>query len=308
MQPTRGAVFVPYQVRAQSEVRHHFTVDVEEAFQVSAFEPYVERSRWDGLPSRVERNVDVLLELLNVSQSTGTFFTLGWIARRHPNLVRRIAEQGHEIASHGWWHRRVHRLTPTDFRQDVRESKALLEDLCGKKVEGFRAPSFSIVPGCEWAFDVLLDEGYRYDSSIFPVRRRGSGYPGTPRVPFLIQRPSGHLLELPLATARFPGFSVPAAGGGYLRQLPFVFIHRAFSQFTARGIPGMFYVHPWELDPDQPRIPTSLFTRLRHYRGLRTVKSRLERLLAEFRFTSVADSPHLTPRDDAQLIAAGAQA
>jgi polysaccharide deacetylase family protein (PEP-CTERM system associated) len=273
---------------AQDTVEHFFTVDVEEYFQVTAFEGIVERSDWERRPSRVERSVDELLEMLERHGAKGTFFTLGWIGRSHPALVRRIAEAGHEVASHGYWHYRVSTLDREGFREEVRHSKAVLEDCTGQRVEGYRAPSFSIRPGAEWAFDVLLEEGYRYDSSLFPIRRPDYGYPAAPTRPHLIRRAGGELLELPLATTTIGGMRLPAAGGGYLRQLPFGLIRRAFREHGERGLPGMFYIHPWEIDVDQPRLPVSWLTRLRHYGGLARTRPRLERLLGEFRFTSIA--------------------
>lgn len=266
---------------------HLFTVDVEDYFQVNAFEGTVLRTNWDSYPTRVERNVDILLGLLDRKGVRGTFFTLGWVARKHPSIVRKIAAGGHEIASHGWWHRKVTSLTPEEFRADVRSSKSLLESVSGQRVYGYRAPSFSIVPGGEWAFDILLEEGYRYDSSLFPIRRPDYGYPGVPPDPHLIRRLSGTLLELPLATMSLAGVRLPAAGGGYFRNFPFGVFRQAFRRLSARNASGMFYIHPWELDPAQPRLPVSLLARLRHYSGLERTLPRLERLLDEFRFTSV---------------------
>ena len=267
---------------------HLFSVDVEEYFQVSAFDSLVDRGSWGSYASRVERSVDLLLEMLARRQAFGTFFTLGWVADKHPHLVRRIAAAGHEVASHGFWHRRVTTLSPAAFREDLRSSKAALESVGGQSVLGFRAPSFSIVPGGEWAFDVLLEEGYRYDSSLFPIRRPGYGYPGAPAVAHLIERSGGTLLEIPMATTDIAGIRVPAAGGAYLRQLPYALTRRAFREHGARGHSAMFYVHPWELDPEQPRLDVSWLTRLRHYRGLDRMKGRIERLLDDFQFTSVA--------------------
>jgi polysaccharide deacetylase family protein (PEP-CTERM system associated) len=266
-----------------------FSIDVEEHFQANAFDRVVSREDWDRQPSRVEGNTERLLDLLGRTGARATCFVLGWVAERHPALVRRIAAEGHEVASHGWWHRRIGSLTAQELRQEVRDSKRILEDLTGTPVVGFRAPSFSITPGREWAFDVLLEEGYTYDSSLFPIRRPDYGYPASPVVPHEIRRPSGVLLEIPMATARVFGMRIPAAGGGYLRQLPYALIQRAARDAIARGRPGMFYIHPWEVDPGQPRFPVGMLTRVRHYGGLEKTLGHLERLLSEFRFTSVAE-------------------
>ena len=275
---------------------HFFTIDVEEHFHVSAFDGLIDRADWERLESRVERNVGVLLDLLARHDTLATFFTVGWVARKYPALVRRIADAGHEVASHSFWHRKVSGLTPAEFRSDVHDCKAALEDASGRPVRGFRAPSFSIRPGGEWAFDVLLEEGHVYDSSLFPIHRPDYGYPSAPSAPHLIRRPAGTLLELPLATLAIGRMRLPAAGGGYLRQFPLALIRRAFRQHEARGIPGMFYVHPWEVDPDQPRIEAPWLTRVRHYRGLERTMPRLDQLLTEFRFTSVASAFALDAR------------
>jgi polysaccharide deacetylase family protein (PEP-CTERM system associated) len=275
-------------VPMRAPVEHIFTVDVEEYFQVGAFERVVSPQEWGAYPSRIERTMDALLNLLALRGATGTFFTLGWIAERYPRLVRRIHDAGHEVASHGYWHRRVDTLSPREFRDDVRASKAVLENACGTAVVGFRAPNFSIKPGGEWAFDILLEEGYRYDSSLFPIRRPGYGYPDAPPLPHFIHRPGGSLCELPLATTTWRGMRIPAAGGAYLRHFPYAIIRRAFAEHTENGIPATFYIHPWELDPDQPRLTVPWHTKIRHYAGLARTVPRLDRLLSEFRFTSVA--------------------
>jgi len=267
---------------------HIFSVDVEDYFQVSAFEGVVDRADWDSYPSRVERSTEALLELLARHGAQGTFFTLGWVARRFPELVRRISASGHEVASHGFWHRRIPTMTREQFREDVRDAKHTLEDACGEAVLGFRAPTFSILPGLEWAFDVLLEEGYRYDSSLFPIWRPGGyGYARAPMVPHLIARDGGSLLELPMAVTHVFGLRTPAAGGGYLRQFPFGIIRRAFRDHAERGATATFYVHPWEIDVGQPRLEVGWLTRQRHYGGLDRTLSLLERLLGEFRWTSV---------------------
>lgn len=272
-------------------MRHHFTVDVEEYFQVSAFERHVPRSSWSQLPQRLSVGVPPLLELLGRHQSRGTFFVLGWVVQHQPDIVRAISQAGHEVASHGWDHRRVTTQTPVEFRESVRRTKQGLESLIGKQVFGFRAPSFSIVPGCEWALDVLIEEGYTYDSSLFPVRRPGGyGYPGIARHPHQIRRPSGTIIELPPTTLRRLGVSIPAAGGAYFRILPYAVARAAFRECERGGVPGTFYVHPWELDPEQPRMSGSVLSKLRHYTGLARTGERLERLLEEFNFTAIADT------------------
>ncbi|HEV2146490.1 MAG TPA: XrtA system polysaccharide deacetylase [Longimicrobiaceae bacterium] len=271
-------------------MRHHFTVDVEEYFQVSAMEPYVPRDRWSGIESRVERSTRLILELMAERDARGTFFVLGWIAERHPGLVREIAEAGHEVASHGWGHRRVTQLTPDQFRRSVRASREVLEDLVGAPVLGYRAPSFSIAAGYEWALDVLLEEGYRYDSSRFPVRRRGYGFAGGARDPHWLERPSGRLGEVPPATLLVGGKNLPAGGGAYFRLFPYALVRAAFREAEARGAPATFYIHPWEVDPEQPRIPVPPATRVRHYGGLRRTVPRLRRLLGEFRFQPIAET------------------
>lgn len=269
---------------------HYFSVDVEEYFQVSAFEASVPRASWETLPSRVEGSVYGILDLLARHGARGTFFTLGWVAERHPGMIRRIVQAGHEVASHGWDHVRVTHQTPEEFRASVRRSKTCLEQLSGAPVLGFRAPSFSIVPGREWALDVLVEEGYRYDSSLFPIRRPGGyGYATAGRDPCVLDRPAGPLVELPPATLRQLGVNLPAGGGAYFRIFPYALVGAAFRDFDRRGVPGTFYMHPWEIDPDQPRQRAPLSSRLRHYTGLSRTLPRLERLLSEFRFTAIAE-------------------
>lgn len=271
---------------APGPTAHVFSVDVEEYFHVNAFEHVVSRDQWAGYPSRLEPSVALLLDLLDEFGARGTFFTLGWVARHHPQVVRAIAARGHEVASHGWWHRRLPTLTAEAFRAEVRESKAELEAVSGQRVDGFRAPSFSLLPGLEWAFDVLLEEGYRYDSSRFPIRRPDYGSPDSPPVPHRIRRPAGTLLELPLATLDRWGVRWPAAGGGYFRQFPYALTRAAFTAWGRQGVPAMFYLHPWEVDPAQPRLPVGAVASFRHYRGLDRTVPRLRQLLADFRFDS----------------------
>ena len=269
---------------------HRFTVDVEEYFQVSAFESSVKRSRWDSLESRVVPSVSTLLDALAEHGARATFFLLGWVAERHPALVRQIAGAGHEVGSHGWDHRRVTDQTPEEFRESARSTKRMLEDLTGRAVVGFRAPSFSIVRGCEWALDILVEEGYRYDSSLFPVRRLGYGYPDGQRDPYWLKRSGGRLAEIPPATLRVCGVNIPAAGGAYFRLLPYRLVRATLRDHERRRVPATFYIHPWEVDPDQPRLDVPWLARLRHYSGLRRTAERLGRLLSEFRFASIADT------------------
>jgi polysaccharide deacetylase family protein (PEP-CTERM system associated) len=267
---------------------HHFTVDVEEYFQVAAFERYLPRESWDYMEWRVARGVARLLELLDRHRATATFFVLGWVAERQPDVVQAIASAGHEVASHGWDHRRLARQTPGEFRDSVRRTKDVLQQLTGRVVLGFRAPSFSIIPGREWALDILIEEGYGYDSSLFPVRRPGYGYPRGKRDPYCLVRPAGRLVEVPPTTLRRLGVNLPAAGGAYLRLLPYELTRAAVRDCERRGQPATIYVHPWELDPGHPRLAVGWVTRLRHYGRLNHVYPRLERLLSEFRFSSIA--------------------
>jgi len=271
-------------------VHHHFTIDLEEYFQVSAFESCVARADWERFESRVAAQVAQLLDLLARHEARATFFVLGWVAERQADLIRTIARAGHEIASHGWDHVRVTQQTPRQFRASIRRSKEMLEAISDAPVVGFRAPSFSIVRGREWALDVLIEEGYRYDSSLFPVRRPGYGYPGGSTDPHWLERPGGGLAEIPPTTLRWCGMRLPAAGGAYFRLLPYSVVQAAFRQFERRGIPGTFYIHPWEVDPEQPRLAVPWTTRLRHYGGLRRTARQLARLLTEFRFTAIRDT------------------
>ena len=282
---------------AGGRVRHFFSVDVEEHFHVNGFEPWVPRGDWDRYPSRVTIGTERVLDLLARHDARATFFTLGWVAERHPALVKRIAAAGHEIASHGSLHRRIPTMSPDEMRADVRKAKRAIEDCTGVQVRGFRAPSFSITKGNEWALEVLLEEGHTYDSSIFPIRRPDYGYPGALTVPHIIRTPSGPITELPLATASLAGMRMPAAGGGYLRQFPLSLMQRALRQYEARRVPAMCYIHPWELDPEQPRIEVPWVPRMRHYRNLEKVAPRLEALFAEFRFGSVFDWMGAAPRE-----------
>lgn len=274
--------------------RHHFTVDVEEYFQVSALTPFVPRSSWENTPSRIDVGMRAILDLLAEHDSRGTFFVLGWVGKYHPDLVREIAAGGHEVASHGWGHERVTTLSQSQFRESVRDSKSKLEDLIGLPVSGYRAPSFSITRGMEWALEILVEEGYRYDSSLFPVRRAGYGFVGGGRDPYVLQTASGPLDELPPATIKAGRLVLPAGGGAYFRLFPYGVVASAVRAAARRGVPATFYIHPWELDPGQPRLDVPLKTRIRHYGGLRRTLPRLRRLLTDFQFQPIVDTLDLT--------------
>ena len=264
------------------------SVDVEDYFQVSALAPVIDRASWEQRECRVVRNVERLLDLFAERGAHATFFTLGWVAERYPALVRRIVADGHELASHGYAHLRASDQTRDEFQQDVRRAKALLEDLSGHRVQGYRAPSFSIGESNPWAFDVLLDAGHRYSSSVYPMRHDHYGSPDSPRFPY-DARPG--LREIPVTTTRMLGRNLPAGGGGYFRLAPYRLSRWAIRRVNAIDRqPAIFYMHPWEIDPGQPRIPgTCLKTRFRHYVNLDKTQSRLDRLLRDFRWGRVDD-------------------
>ena len=262
------------------------SVDVEDYFQVSALAPHIDRASWDSRPCRVERNVQRLLELFEKRGAQATFFTLGWVAERYPQLVRDIVAGGHELASHGYGHLRASDQTPEEFRQDLLRAKGMLEDIAGRPVIGYRAPSFSIGYSNPWAFDVLVETGHLYSSSVYPVKHDHYGMPDAPRFPYAA-RPG--FTEIPVTTTRLFGRNLPGGGGGYFRLAPY-----ALSRWALRRVnrldqrPAIFYFHPWEIDPDQPRVPgTSLKTRFRHYVNLDKTEARLDRLLGDFRWGRV---------------------
>ena len=273
------------------KTRNALTVDVEDYFQVSAFDGVVARDTWHERPSRVEANTRRLLDLFDNAGARATFFVLGWIAERFPGLVPEIAGRGHEIACHGYGHRLVYTQTPAEFRGETDRAKRVLEDQAGVSVAGYRAASYSITHASLWALDVLVDLGFRYDSSIFPVRHDRYGIPGSPRWPHQRRTPRGRaLLEFPLTTWRIGGVDVPVAGGGYFRIYPYALTRHALRHVNrVDGQPFVFYLHPWEIDPGQPRIAASWRSRFRHYTGLARCEPRLRRLLDEFEFTTVAD-------------------
>jgi polysaccharide deacetylase family protein (PEP-CTERM system associated) len=266
-----------------ASITNALTIDVEDYFQVSAFAPYIARADWERRECRVERNVDRILELLDEHDTAATFFTLGWIAERYPQLVRRLAEQGHEVASHGYGHERASDLNRADFRADIIRAKGVLEDLTGHAVNGYRAPSFSIGPGNLWALDTLARAGHRYSSSIYPIRHDHYGMPDAPR--FAHQAADG-LIEIPITTLRLFNRNLPSSGGGYFRLLPY-----SLSRWMLRrvnrvdGETAVFYFHPWEIDAGQPRIDgIDRKTRFRHYLNIHRMERRLQSLLGDFKW------------------------
>ena len=259
------------------------SVDVEDYFQVQAFAGIIDRASWDTIPCRVEANMDRILGSFSRAATRATFFTLGWVADRHPALIRRIVAEGHELASHGYGHQLVHELTPAQFRDDLLRAKASLEDAGGTRVTGYRAPTFSIGPRNPWAYDVLAETGHRYSSSIYPVRHDLYGVPDAPRFPY--RAPSG-LLEIPMTTLPLAGRNLPISGGGYFRLMPYALFRTLLRRFHAQDHrPGVFYFHPWEIDPAQPRIPgASRRARFRHTVNLAATAGRVDRLLQDFRW------------------------
>jgi polysaccharide deacetylase family protein (PEP-CTERM system associated) len=271
--------------RAEIRPVNAFTVDVEDYFHVAALSSAISRESWARQEYRVERNTDRLLLLLADQHIHGTFFVLGWVAERSAALVRRIAAAGHEVACHGYSHELIYRQTRQAFREETARAKGLLEDATGRPVLGYRAASFSIVRTSLWALDELIDLGFRYDSSIFAVRHDRYGIPDASPQPGAVSAPSGRsLVEFPMAPASFLGLKVPVSGGGYFRIFPYGLTRAGLRRINALGRPFAFYLHPWEIDPDQPRIRVGALSRFRHYTNLDRCEGRLRRLLAEFTF------------------------
>ncbi len=259
------------------------SVDVEDWFQVGAFEGVIDRDSWDGLSGRVERNCDAILEMFDEADVKATFFTLGWVAQRQPALLRRIAEAGHELASHGWDHARVHTMNRASFAADLDRSRKAIEDAAGAQVTGYRAPSFSIDQRTPWAYMALAEQGFTYSSSVAPITHDHYGWREAPRFAFR-PLPWSDLLEIPVTTAEFAGRRLAAGGGGFFRVLPYAFSRWAIRQVNNReGRPAVFYFHPWEIDPQQPRVTAaSLRSKLRHYTNLAVMADKLRQLVMEF--------------------------
>ena len=272
--------------------RSIISVDVEDYFHVEAFAGVVARDTWGSYASRVEQNTQRVLDLFDECKIKGTFFILGWVAERYPHLVRRIAERGHEPACHSYWHRLIYKLAPDEFREDTLRAKNCIEQHAGVPVYGYRAPSFSITSRSAWALDILAELGFRYDSSVFPVKHDVYGVPSAPRGPFQVETPFGPIVEFPMATFRIKknGPNFPVGGGGYLRIFPYWYTRTGIERAWGEGLPVVSYIHPWELDPEQPRLTAPLKSRLRHYTNLKKTEARLRRLLALDNFSSFRDS------------------
>ncbi|MCB1874104.1 MAG: DUF3473 domain-containing protein [Gammaproteobacteria bacterium] len=260
------------------------TVDVEDYFQVSAFEPYIDKAAWNRIPCRVEANMDRILQLFAERRVKATFFTLGWLAQRYPQLIKRVVQEGHELASHGWDHVRVAKQTPAQFQDDITKTKALLEDISGQRIKGYRAASYSIGANNLWAHELLADTGHEYSSSIVPIRHDLYGIPDAPR--FAYKTAEGRLLEIPITTVRLGGRNLSCGGGGWFRLFPYAFSRWAMTRVNQRDAePTIFYFHPWEIDPEQPRqLGVSAKTRFRHYLNLNRMYPRLVNLIDDFRW------------------------
>lgn len=270
-------------------LRNAMTIDVEDYFHVAALSSVIKRDDWSSMEYRCEQNTRCLLELFAEFDIKATFFVLGWVAQRSPALVRALHEAGHEVACHGMSHELIYRQTPDVFARETRDSKALLEDIVGAPVHGYRAASWSITRQSLWALDIVHELGFEYDSSIFPVHHDVYGIPGAPRRPGVIDTPSGgRLVEFPPSTTRILGLRVPVAGGGYFRLLPYWLTRHGLRKINRDERQAfIFYLHPWEVDPDQPRIEAGWLSRFRHYTNLRRTQQRLRRLVGEFQFTTV---------------------
>ena len=265
------------------------SIDVEEHFQVAAFDNPARRHQWDSLESRVERNIDTILTCLDEGEIKATMFVLGWVGERYPQLVRRMADAGHEIASHGYAHELVTAQTPAQFRQDVRRAKRVLEDACGCPVIGYRAPTFTIVQDTLWALAILVEEGYAYDSSIFPIYHDQYGIPGANPIPHVRDTTSGSIWEIPPSTCKVGWARIPAAGGGYFRVIPYWLLSLLLKRIEVGGQSIIFYLHPWEFDPQQPKMTGSPLAKFRHYWNLHKTESRYRRLIRDFRFAPIRE-------------------
>jgi len=271
-------------------MKNALTFDVEEYFHAEAFARVLRPEQWPALESRVVATTGRILDILDRERVRATFFILGWVAERHPGLVREIASLGHEIGCHGYGHRMIQHLTRSEFERDVTRAKSALEDAIGHAVLGYRAPTFSIMRETLWSLEVLCEAGFRYDSSIFPIVHDRYGISDAPRFPHRLRDPNGcDLVEFPMSTVMLVGRRVPVAGGGYFRLTPYTLTRRALRRINREGQPAMVYLHPWELDPDQPRLPAGRLTRFRHLVNVGKTEARLVRLLGDFAFAPAAE-------------------
>ena len=272
------------------EIVNALSVDVEEYFQVTAFNGRTPYEMWDAFEARVHHATQTVLSILAKHNTKATFFVVGWVARKHPEMVKAIQKQGHEIACHSFAHREISEQTPDTFRQDLRLAKQIVQGITGEAVKGYRAPTFSVTASTLWALDILIEEGFQYDSSVFPIRHDRYGMPRAERFPNIIRRVNGsRLLEFPMSTLRLMGMNLPFAGGGYLRLLPSGFVSRAIRKTNEQGHPVIVYVHPWEFDPEQPRIRASSLARFRHYHNLSEMSGKFEALLKRHKFAPVCE-------------------
>ncbi len=272
------------------DIRNALTVDVEDYFQVSAFAKNIKYDDWDNYPLRVEQNTNRLLDLFDEQEIKATFFVLGWVAERKQELIKNIASRGHEVACHGYSHQLIYNQSKDVFREETLRSKSILEDLVQKPILGYRAASYSITDASRWALDILAEAGFLYDSSIFPIRHDRYGIPDATEHPHQLTTSGGNaIVEFPLSTAKLLGYKLPIAGGGYFRLYPYMLTKAGLSQVNKRDEPFIFYLHPWEIDPEQPRIKTSFLSRFRHYNNLDKCEARLQQLIKDFSFCTVLD-------------------
>lgn len=279
----------------RNQVVNALSIDVEDYFHVGAFEHVIKRSQWETYPLRVGENTRRVLDLFDEFEVKGTFFILGWVAERDPDLVRRIADAGHEVACHGYGHQLVFKIGPEAFKEDIARSKGILEDICGKQVCGYRAPSYSITADSLWALDILIGQGFEYDSSIFPIYHDVYGIPGSPRFPYKVKRSSGSITEFPITTYPYSllgkKIDLPFSGGGYFRLLPYPLVDRGMTSVNENEKkPVVFYFHPWEIDPDQPRVHGAGWkSSFRHYVNLGRTWNKLKALLSSYKFAPVGE-------------------
>lgn len=275
----------------KQNITNVFSVDVEDYFHVAAFSKVVSRNDWDAYESHVVKNTHVILDMLDKYQISATFFVLGWVCEKNPELIKTIHSKGHEIASHGYSHEMIYEQTPEKFEAEVKYSKMLLEDAIGEKVRGYRAASYSITKKSLWALDILAENGFEYDSSIFPVRHDNYGLPSSPVVPYKIKTGGGkEIIEFPLTSLNVFGYRLPIAGGGYFRFFPYWFVRNALKYINSRfNQPFVFYIHPWEIDINQPKIKAGLKSQFRHYNNLNKCEARLENLFNDFSFGTFSD-------------------